>query len=89
MSTENSSTFRSGIRQNSQCRSSGELHYNTGANVSRREFLQTAGGGLGGLALTALLANEVHAEPHHAPKAKRVIQIFCPGGISHVDTFDY
>ncbi|UUO04897.1 DUF1501 domain-containing protein [Blastopirellula sp. J2-11] len=26
---------------------------------------------------------------HHPPQAKRVIQIFCPGGISHVDTWDY
>jgi hypothetical protein len=23
------------------------------------------------------------------PKPKRVIQIFCPGGVSHLDTFDY
>ncbi|MCH8045870.1 MAG: DUF1501 domain-containing protein [Planctomycetes bacterium] len=27
--------------------------------------------------------------PHFAPKAKRVIQLFMPGGPSHVDTFDY
>lgn len=27
--------------------------------------------------------------PHHPAKAQRVIQIFCPGGISHVDTWDY
>ncbi len=27
--------------------------------------------------------------PHHPPKAKAVIQIFCPGGMSQVDTFDY
>lgn len=27
--------------------------------------------------------------PHHAAKAKSVIQIFCPGGLSHVDTWDY
>jgi hypothetical protein len=26
---------------------------------------------------------------HHAPKAKHVIEIFCPGGLSHVDTWDY
>lgn len=59
------------------------------APFSRRSFLQTAGGGLGGLALTAMLAGEGRAEPHHAPKAKRVIQIFCPGGMSQVDTYDY
>ena len=26
---------------------------------------------------------------HHAPKAKAVIQIFCPGGLSHVDSWDH
>lgn len=26
---------------------------------------------------------------HFSPKAKRVIHIFSPGGVSHVDTFDY
>src|SRR5258706_5346983 len=75
--------------------------------VTRRDFLWELGGGVGGLALTALLAEagllrgEVLAAeiaranplapkpPHFAPKAKRVIQIFCPGGVSQVDTFDY
>jgi hypothetical protein len=27
--------------------------------------------------------------PHFAPKAKRVLTIFCSGAVSHVDTFDY
>jgi len=27
--------------------------------------------------------------PHFAPKAKRVLTIFCSGALSHVDTFDY
>src|SRR4051812_15789 len=27
--------------------------------------------------------------PHFAPKAKRVLQIFCPGGFSHLDSFDF
>ncbi len=58
-------------------------------NDSRRAFLQTAGGGLGGLALATLLGNAGAAATHHAPKARRVIQIFCPGGMSQVDTFDY
>ena len=26
---------------------------------------------------------------HFQPKARRVIAIFCPGGVSHVDTFDF
>jgi hypothetical protein len=29
------------------------------------------------------------ARPHFAPKARRVVQIFCCGGVSHVDTFDH
>ena len=56
---------------------------------SRRAFLQRAGGGLGGIALSALLARDAQATPHFRPRAKRVIQIFCPGGMSQVDTFDY
>lgn len=54
---------------------------------SRRQFLETAAGGIGGLALTTLLARG--AQPHHAASASRVIQIFCPGGMSQVDTFDH
>jgi hypothetical protein len=27
--------------------------------------------------------------PHFAPKAKRVLMIFCSGALSHLDTFDY
>ena len=70
--------------------------------TGRRHFLWQAGGGFGGMALAAMLGRErVDASesnrvtrtssprPHHAPKAARVIQIFCPGGMSHVDTFDY
>jgi hypothetical protein len=39
--------------------------------------------------LSSLLAREAKASPDFEPKAKRVIQIFCSGGLSHVDTFDY
>jgi len=62
---------------------------------SRRHFLWQAGGGLGAIALACLLNEEAAAKatttsgPHFAPKAKRVVQIFCMGGVSHVDTFDY
>lgn len=56
---------------------------------SRRNFLRSAGGGLGGLALATLLAEQSSAQIHHPAKARRVIQIFCPGGMSQVDTFDY
>jgi len=57
--------------------------------LCRRAFLQTASGGLGGLALTTLLAEDGPAAAQHPAKAKRVIQIFCPGGLSQIDTFDY
>src|SRR3954453_10965810 len=28
-------------------------------------------------------------KPHFAPKAKRVLTVFCSGAVSHLDTFDY
>jgi hypothetical protein len=68
-------------------------------SLSRRELLWHAGGGLGGIALASLLgregllASETKLRPdgglHHAPKAKRVVQLFMAGGASHVDLFDY
>ena len=27
--------------------------------------------------------------PHFAPRAKRVVQVFCMGGVSQIDTFDF
>lgn len=59
---------------------------------TRRQWLQQPGGGLGGIALTALLLQEdgLAAEGLHFPaRARRVIQLFMAGGASHVDTFDY
>ena len=64
--------------------------------LSRRALLRELGGGLGGVALAALM-NEAQAATnplaprpgHHPAKARAVIQIFCPGGLSHVDTWDY
>ncbi len=63
-------------------------------DTTRRQFLMNSGGGLGAIALSWLLEQEAHAQKgatrtHFPPKAKRVIQIFCMGGVSHVDTFDY
>src|SRR4051812_3859045 len=67
---------------------------------SRREMLATAGTGFGLLALADPLAAEEKKEPdravnpyavrkpHHAPRAKRVIFLYMPGGPSHVDLFD-
>jgi hypothetical protein len=71
-----------------------------GGHLSRREFLWRSGGGLGGIALSAMLAQEgfgISPKPagmftgklHHPPKAKRVIQMFMAGAASHVDMFDY
>jgi len=66
--------------------------------LSRRNFLSRLGSGIGSIGLASLLGqNPAHAEasplsakaPHFAPKAKRVIQLFMPGGPSQVDTFDY
>ncbi|MBM3847991.1 MAG: DUF1501 domain-containing protein, partial [Verrucomicrobia bacterium] len=74
-------------------------------DLSRREFLWRSGGGLGGVALSKLLTMEAGAQssevlartdltdasrlPHHAPRAKRVIQLFMAGAASHIDLFDY
>jgi hypothetical protein len=51
-------------------------------SVNRRQLIHS----LGAVALADLLRG---GAPHFAPKAKRVIQIMCPGGVSHLDTFDY
>jgi hypothetical protein len=56
---------------------------------TRRDFLRHSGGGLGGLALAALLHAESHAGTHHPAKAKRVVQLFMAGAASHLDLFDY
>lgn len=62
--------------------------------INRRQMLQTAAGGFGWVALQAMLrqqsaAGATEAKTDHRARAKAVIQIFCPGGMSQVDTFDY
>jgi hypothetical protein len=62
--------------------------------LSRRELLRRAGGGLGAIALSSLLHDEAAAAGevtryHHPPRARRVIQVFLCGGVSHIDTFDH
>lgn len=67
-------------------------------DVTRRQFLNRLTGGLTGVALTSLLADELFASesntprqqlPHFAPKAKQILHVFCPGAASHVDLWDY
>lgn len=60
--------------------------------AGRRDFLGQLSTGLGGIALASLLRNDACAgplTPHHAPRAKRVIQLFMNGGASQCDLFDY
>ncbi|MEX1040745.1 MAG: DUF1501 domain-containing protein [Pirellulaceae bacterium] len=62
-------------------------------HTTRREFLAQSGGGLGAIALAAMLGEETAAntphKSHFAPKAKRVVQLFMAGGASHLDLWDY
>ena len=72
---------------------------NTGLN--RRQFLGRISTGLSSIALLQLLRDQglLARTPeasssstrgtHFAPSAKKVLVIFCAGGCSHLDTFDY
>src|SRR4051794_1256931 len=70
--------------------------------LDRREFFGGLGAGLAGVALTHLLAGDLRAaapdpsaqgwvpgRPHFEPKARQVLHIFCPGGASNIDLWDY
>lgn len=69
--------------------------------LPRRQFLSRSAGGLGSAALAWLLQRDALAlagtdgsgpsarAPHFGPRARRVVQVFCCGGVSHLDTFDY
>ncbi|HVJ79693.1 MAG TPA: DUF1501 domain-containing protein [Planctomycetia bacterium] len=75
------------------------------AALDRRCFLERSGLGLGAMALAELCARDLCAEPpkgdpknafrgvldqpHHPPKAKRIIYLFMSGGPSQLDLFDY
>jgi len=66
---------------------------------SRRQWFSSAADGLSAVALAWLLQNDAaraaslqassSIQPHFAPRAKRVVQVFCAGGVSHLETFDY
>ncbi len=73
--------------------------------LSRRGFLSNAYNGLAGIGLVSLLESELAASDvvaasettgeiapgrtHFPAKAKRVLQIFCPGGASHIDLWEH
>ena len=64
----------------------------TDPGITRRRLLLDSGAGFGWLALSWLCGRSGAAavgQPHFAAKVKRVVQVFCVGGMSHVDTFDY
>ena len=62
----------------------------TFGNLTRRQALQAAACGFGGLAFDGIAtAAALPRGMHHAPRAKRVIMLFMHGGPSQVDTFDY
>ena len=63
---------------------------NASLELSRRQFLGQMTTGLTGVALSRLLAAGAVPDrnPHFAPRARQVLQIFCPGGASHVDLWD-
>lgn len=59
--------------------------------LDRRYLLWQAGGGLLGLALAQMEAHAATRKPgpHFPPKAKNIIMVFLPGGLSAIDSFDY
>ena len=64
--------------------------------MTRRHWLSFSSMGIGGAALSSLLARDAQARtgglpgiPHFAPKAKRVIYLFQHGAPSQLDLFDY
>ncbi len=69
--------------------------------LGRRGFLNHVVSGLAGVGIASLLGRDLSADDaptlwqaghgltHFPPKAKRVLQIFCPGAASHIDLWDY
>jgi hypothetical protein len=81
-----------------------DSRFETAVDQSRRAFLTTAASGLGGIALSAILADDgalaapaaadvaadplLPRRPHFAPRAKSCIFIFMEGAPSQADLFD-
>ena len=73
--------------------------------LERRRFLSTATAGIGSVALAGLLGKDgllaatapkidplrpyAPRPPHYAARAKNVLVIFCAGGVSQLETWDY
>jgi len=68
--------------------------------MHRRTFLNHTGQSFAGLAAATMLFEQQQADAasgaggildalHHAPKAKRVVQLFMGGAASHIDLFDH
>ncbi|MBY0522040.1 MAG: DUF1501 domain-containing protein [Gemmataceae bacterium] len=63
-------------------------------SMTRRQFLGNFYTGLAGIGLADLFAAEDGWQPgrgqtHHPARARRVLQIFCPGAASHLDLWDH
>ena len=68
-------------------------------SLTRRRLLGHVATGLGGVGLMHLLSENAsgrqsmwrpgRGQTHHAARAKRVLQIFCPGAASHMDLWEY
>ncbi len=56
--------------------------------LSRRALLKEVSNGFPFVALTAMLAEDARAGAHFPAKAKNVLLLYMPGGVSHMDTFD-
>jgi len=54
--------------------------------LTRRAALGLASNGFGWVAFSSMQAQA--AGPHHAARAKNVILLFMPGGVSHMESFD-
>ncbi|MBM3847062.1 MAG: DUF1501 domain-containing protein, partial [Verrucomicrobia bacterium] len=71
------------------------IHPASTAPLSRREFLGSAAGGMTGAAVAWLMGRGraggamLSKGGHGFARARRVVQIFCCGGVSHLDSFDH
>lgn len=63
--------------------------------LTRRGWLGQVTTGLLGVGLSDLLVSNTNAmesavkQPHFPPRAKRVLQVFCPGAASHMDLWEH